>query len=85
MDTYSYPLGTNLLFKIELYIQFKKFQTLKYLLGFILFYFIFQRTNQKARQMAQQVKIFAAKPEDPRTYTMEGEKMVLQVVPWSLH
>lgn len=35
--------------------------------------------------MALQVKISAAKPEDPRTYTVEGEKMVLQVVLWSLH
>lgn len=50
-----------------------------------MFYLIFQRTNKKARQMAQQVKIFAAKPKDPRTYTTEGEKMVLQVVLWSLH
>lgn len=50
-----------------------------------MFYFIFQRINKKARQIAQQVKIFAAKPKNPKTYTTEGEKMVLQVVLWSLH
>lgn len=50
-----------------------------------MFYLIFQRINKKATQMVQQVKIFAAKPKDLRTYTTEGEKMVLQVVLWSLH
>lgn len=41
---------------------------------FVRFYFVlfnFQRIHKKARQMAQQVKIFVVKPEDLKTYTME--------------